>query len=69
MRTFFILLFITGQLLQAQTNNAHVVYFDTGQYNVPDIETNRLVLFIQSLKDIQIERISIYGFTDDSKRY
>jgi|TARA_B110000971_G_scaffold136188_1_gene139237 outer membrane protein OmpA-like peptidoglycan-associated protein len=65
MRTFFILLFITGQLLQAQTNNAHVVYFDTGQYNVPDIETNRLVLFIQSLKDIQIERISIYGFTDD----
>ena len=65
MRTFFILLFITGQLLQAQTNNAHVVYFDTGQYNVPDIETNRLVLFIQSLKDIQIERISIYGFTDE----
>ena len=65
MRAFFILLFITGQLLQAQTNNAHVVYFDTGQYNVPDIETNRLVLFIQSLKDIQIERISIYGFTDD----
>ena len=65
MRTIFILLFITGQLLQAQTNNAHVVYFDTGQYNVPDIETNRLVLFIQSLKDIQIERISIYGFTDD----
>ena len=65
MRTFFILLFITGQLLQAQTNNTHVVYFDTGQYNVPDIETNRLVLFIQSLKDIQIERISIYGFTDD----
>ena len=65
MRIFFILLFITGQLLQAQTNNAHVVYFDTGQYNVPDIETNRLVLFIQSLKDIQIERISIYGFTDD----
>ena len=65
MRTFFILLFITGQLLQAQTNNAHVVYFDTGQYNVPDIETNRLVLFIQSLKDIQIEHISIYGFTDD----
>tara|TARA_B110000305_G_scaffold67216_1_gene75308 strand:- start:507 stop:1334 length:828 start_codon:yes stop_codon:yes gene_type:complete len=65
MRIFFILLFITGQPLQAQTNNAHVVYFDTGQYNVPDIETNRLVLFIQSLKDIQIERISIYGFTDD----
>ena len=36
---------------KSQANNAHVVYFETGQYNVPDIETNRLVLFIQSLKD------------------
>ena len=42
-----------------------MVYFDTGQYDVPVIETNRLVLFIQELKDIDIERISIYGFTDD----
>jgi len=56
---------MAGQLLHAQANNAHVVYFETGKYNVPDIETNRLVLFIKSLKDTQIERISIYGFTDD----
>ena len=65
MRSLIIISFMVGQLLQSQTNNAHVVYFETGQYNVPDIETNRLVLFIQSLKNIQIERISIYGFTDD----
>ena len=65
MKNLVIILFLAGQLLQAQTNNAHVVYFETGKYNVPDIETNRLVLFIKSLKDIQIERISIYGFTDD----
>ena len=65
MKNLVIILFLAGQLLQAQTNNAHVVYFETGKYNVPDIETNRLVMFIKSLKDIQIERISIYGFTDD----
>ena len=65
MKNLVIMLFLAGQLLQAQANNAHVVYFETGKYNVPDIETNRLVLFIKSLKDNQIERISIYGFTDD----
>ncbi|MDA9026243.1 OmpA family protein [Flavobacteriaceae bacterium] len=65
MKNLVIILFLAGQLLQAQANNAHVVYFETGKYNVPDIETNRLVLFIKSLKDNQIERISIYGFTDD----
>lgn len=65
MKYLVIILFLAGQLLKAQTNNAHVVYFETGKYNVPDIETNRLVMFIKSLKDIQIERISIYGFTDD----
>ena len=65
MKNLVIILFLAGQLLQAQANNAHVVYFETGKYNVPDIETNRLVLFIKSLKDNLIERISIYGFTDD----
>ena len=65
MKNLVIILFMAGQLLHAQANNAHVVYFETGKYNVPDIETNRLVLFIKSLKDTQIERISIYGFTDD----
>ena len=65
MKNLVIILFMAGQLLHAQANNAHVVYFETGKYNVPDIETNRLVLFIKSLKDNQIERISIYGFTDD----
>ena len=65
MKNLVIILFLAGQLLQAQANNAHVVYFETGKYNVPNIETNRLVLFIKSLKDNQIERISIYGFTDD----
>ena len=65
MRKFFIAILLVGQFLQGQSQDSHVVYFDTGQYDVPVIETNRLVLFIQELKDIEIERVSIYGFTDD----
>lgn len=65
MKRIVFLLFWVGQLLPAQTSNTHVVYFETAQYSVPDIETNRLVLFIQGMRDVQIERISIYGFTDD----
>lgn len=65
MKKIVFLLFWVGQLLPAQTSNTHVVYFETAQYSVPDIETNRLVLFIQGMRDVQIERISIYGFTDD----
>ena len=65
MRNFFIVILLVGQFVQGQSQDSHVVYFDTGQYDVPVIETNRLVLFIQELKDIDIERISIYGFTDD----
>ena len=52
-------------MVSSQADNTHVVYFETGQFDVPQIEKNRLVLFIQSLKDIEIERIAIYGFCDD----
>ena len=65
MRNFFIVILLVGQFIQGQSQDSHVVYFDTGQYDVHVIETNRLVLFIQELKDIEIERVSIYGFTDD----
>ena len=65
MRKSFIVILLVGQFIQGQPQDSHVVYFDTGQYDVPVIETNRLVLLFQELKDIEIERISIYGFTDD----
>ncbi len=65
MKKIIFLLFLLANIGRAQTGNTHVVYFETDQFNVPEIETNRLVLFIQSLKDIEIERIAIYGFCDD----
>ncbi|PWH83949.1 flagellar motor protein MotB [Algibacter marinivivus] len=41
------------------------VYFDTDKYDVPSTEKNRLLLFISTLSDIDIESISIFGFCDD----
>ncbi|WP_396602567.1 OmpA family protein [Algibacter sp. R77976] len=41
------------------------VYFDTDKYDVPNTEKNRLLLFISTLNDIDIESISIFGFCDD----
>ena len=65
MKKIVFLLFLLMSVGYAQTGNTHVVYFETGEFEVPEIEKNRLVLFIQSLKDIEIERIAIYGFCDD----
>lgn len=65
MKKIAFLLFLLINTVSAQTDNTHVVYFETGKFEVPEIEKNRMVLFVQSLKDIEIERISIYGFCDD----
>lgn len=64
-KILFLLFLLVNINVNSQTNNTHVVYFETGRFNVPEIEKNRLILFIQSLKDIEIERIAIYGFCDD----
>ena len=65
MKKIVFLLLLLINTVSAQTDNSHVVYFETGKFEVPEIEKNRMVLFVQSLKDIEIERISIYGFCDD----
>jgi len=65
MKKIALLLYLLINTVSAQTDNTHVVYFETGKFEVPEIEKNRMVLFVQSLKDIEIERISIYGFCDD----
>lgn len=65
MKKIIVLLFLMMNMLQAQTVSTHVVYFETDKFEVPEIETNRLILFVQSFKNIAIDRISIYGFCDD----
>tara|TARA_R110002050_G_scaffold54303_4_gene122936 strand:+ start:22221 stop:23078 length:858 start_codon:yes stop_codon:yes gene_type:complete len=49
----------------SQNRLTHEVYFDTDKYIVPSTEENRLLLFISTLNDVDIESISIYGFCDD----
>ena len=59
-----VLLFFT-LLGFSQNEFTHDVYFDTDEYVVPLTEENRLLLFISSLDTILIEKVAIYGFTDD----
>jgi len=60
----YILLFVT-QFSFSQEEFTHDVYFDTDKYIVPLTEENRLLLFISSLDTIPIQKVAIYGFTDD----
>lgn len=61
----YLLIAISCNFAFSQNELKHDVYFDTGKYEVPNIEENRLLLFISKLADINIKSISIYGFCDD----
>ena len=63
-KLLFLVLFYNGVLV-AQSNQQHVVYFETDKYEVPETEKNRLLFFIQGLALKKIKKISIYGFCDD----
>lgn len=52
-------------IMLSQNELIHEVYFDTDKYDVPPTEENRLLLFISTITDVDIESISIYGFCDD----
>lgn len=60
---FFLILSFNS--LIAQSNQKHVVYFETDKYKVLETEKNRLLFFIQNLQVEKIKKISIYGFCDD----
>ncbi len=61
----FILIVLCFNIASSQSKLTHDVYFDTDKYDVPPTEENRLLLFISTLSDIDIESISIFGFCDD----
>ncbi|MEL0651757.1 OmpA family protein [Algibacter sp. TI.3.09] len=60
----FLFILTTGSTF-SQSELSHDVYFDTDKFTVPSTEKNRLLLFISTLQDLEIESISIYGFCDD----
>lgn len=61
----FILTLILTCTFSYSQKLTHEVYFDTDKFVVPSTEESRLLLFISSLTNINIESISIYGFCDD----
>ena len=65
MPKFVFFLIFSFSSLMAQSNQKHVVYFETDKYKVLETEKNRLLFFMQSLQIEKIKRISIYGFCDD----
>ncbi|WP_034042432.1 OmpA family protein [Wocania ichthyoenteri] len=60
-----ILIILCFNIASSQSKLTHDVYFDTDKFNVIPTEENRLLLFISTLTDVDIESISIYGFCDD----
>ena len=65
MRKLLFLVLLYNGVLVAQSNQQHVVYFETDKYEVLETEKNRLLFFIQGLALKKIKKISIYGFCDD----
>ena len=61
----FIILILNCNVVFSQKEFTHDVYFDSDKFVVPNTEENRLLLFISTLTDIDIDSISIYGFCDD----
>lgn len=65
MKSFFLAIFICFQISFSQNEIKHVVYFETDKYDIPETENYRLLLFLNNIESIDIDKISIYGFCDD----
>ncbi|BAO75535.1 OmpA family protein [Winogradskyella sp. PG-2] len=65
MKSLLILIFLSFQLAFSQQELKHEVYFETDKYNIPETEHSRLLLFLAEIDNMDIEKISIYGFCDD----
>jgi outer membrane protein OmpA-like peptidoglycan-associated protein len=65
MKIALFLFLLISNVLCSQNELKHEVYFDTSKYNIPTKEENRVLLFIQQIDSLEIEKISIFGFCDD----
>jgi len=57
MKILFLICLLVSNAMFSQNELKHEVYFDTAEHIIPEIEQNRLLLFIQKLGG--------YGFCDD----
>lgn len=60
---FFVI--ISVHCFSQNKNLEHLVYFETDKYEVNETEYSRLLGFLYDIEHLDIEKISIYGFTDD----
>lgn len=65
MKFLLLIALLISQLLVAQKEFTHEVYFETDKFEVPPTEHNRLLLFLSKIESIDISKVAIYGFTDD----
>ena len=65
MKKFVFICLAISNIVFSQNELKHEVYFDTDKHIIPVIEQNRLLLFVQNLDSLKVEKISIYGFCDD----
>ncbi|REE08512.1 OmpA family protein [Winogradskyella pacifica] len=65
MKPLIIFLCLCFQLSFSQKELKHEVYFETDQHDIPETEHSRLLLFLSKIEDVDIEKVTIYGFTDD----
>lgn len=65
MKSLIVFLCLITQLSFSQKELKHEVYFETDRHNIPETEHSRLLLFLSKIENMDIEKISIYGFTDD----
>jgi outer membrane protein OmpA-like peptidoglycan-associated protein len=65
MKSLLIFIALGFQLAFAQKEIKHQVYFLTDQYDIPETEESRLLLFLSEIENLDIKKISIYGFCDD----
>lgn len=66
MKTLVLVFLLFTQFILAQQELVHEVYFDTDKSVVPEKEHNRLLIFLSDIESLDIEKISIYGFCDDT---
>lgn len=65
MKSLIVFFCFAIQLSFSQQELRHEVYFETDRFDIPETEHSRLLLFLSKIENIDIEKITIFGFCDD----
>lgn len=65
MKFIYLFICLSFQVLFSQQELKHEVYFETDEFDIPQTEHSRLLLFLSKIEHLDIKKVSIYGFCDD----